>query len=311
MNKKALFLILVVTVFVLLISGWVKNFTAKRSAYNLKQVENKNVNALYDRGMAFYKEGKYKEASTSFSALVNSSSENPKTKESLLLLAKSYEAGKDYNNTKKALEEYTKRYSDSPDVSSVQKNLEKINIDILFSNTPTETSTIYEIKRGDTLGKIAANFNTTVELIKKANGLKSDIIIPGKYLKVNDTAFVILVDKSENTLILKKENGKIIKTYIVSTGENLCTPTGSFKIEEKLISPVWYKVGAVVSPDAEEYELGTRWMGLSVEGYGIHGTKDESLIGKHITKGCVRMKNDEVEELYAIVPSGAEVTITE
>ena len=83
------------------------------------------------------------------------------------------------------------------------------------------------------------------------------------------------------------------------------------KIEEKLVSPVWYTVGAIVEPDSEEYELGARWMGLSIAGYGIHGTNDPTSIGKHITKGCVRMKNEEVEELYAIVPSGTEVTIVD
>ena len=135
--------------------------------------------------------------------------------------------------------------------------------------------------------------------------------MPGKFLKVNRTKFDILVDKSENILELRKSNGEGVKTYTVSTGENLTTPVGTFKIEEKLISPTWYKVGAVVQPGAPEYELGSRWMGISAEGYGIHGTRDESSIGKHITKGCVRMRNKDIEELYAIVPGGTEVTIIE
>ena len=152
---------------------------------------------------------------------------------------------------------------------------------------------------------------STVELIKKSNNLKSDLIIPGRSLKVNNTNFNILVDKSDNTLTLKKSDGEVVKTYVVSTGKNFNTPTGTFRIEEKLVSPVWYKVGAIVEPDSEEYELGARWMGLSVAGYGIHGTNDPTTIGQHITKGCVRMRNEEVEELYAIIPSGTEVTIVD
>ena len=150
-----------------------------------------------------------------------------------------------------------------------------------------------------------------MELLKKSNGLKSDLIYPGNFLKVNRAKFVILVDKSENILTLVTAEGEVMKTYVVSTGENLSTPVGSFKIEEKLVSPLWYKVGAIVEPGSAEYELGTRWMGISAPGYGIHGTNDNASLGKHITKGCVRMRNSEVEELYAIVPGGTEVIIVE
>ena len=75
---------------------------------------------------------------------------------------------------------------------------------------------------------------------------------------------------------------------------------------------VRYKKGeGIVDSTSPEYELGSRWMGLSEPEYGIHGTNDASTIGKHITKGCVRMRNEDVEELYAIIPSGTEVTIVE
>jgi lipoprotein-anchoring transpeptidase ErfK/SrfK len=72
---------------------------------------------------------------------------------------------------------------------------------------------------------------------------------------------------------------------------------------------VWYKDGAAVPPGSPENILGTRWMGLSKEGYGIHGTTEPGSLGKQATAGCVRMLNAEVEELYGILPEGTEVTI--
>jgi len=45
--------------------------------------------------------------------------------------------------------------------------------------------------------------------------------------------------------------------------------------------------------------------------YGIHGTTDPKSIGKNITQGCIRMSNSDIEELYAIVPIGSEITIIE
>jgi len=231
--------------------------------------------------------------------------------QSLLNLAKNSESEKDYLKTKKTLTKFIEKFPDSKKSVRIQEDIESLNMKILFSDIITEDSLSYKIKRGDTLAKIASRFNTTIELLRKSNRLKSDLILPGKTLKVNKAEFSILVDKSENILTLKKTHDEIVKTYKVSTGENLSTPVGTFKIEEKLVSPVWYKVGAIVEPDSSEYELGSRWMGLSVSGYGIHGTKDPSSIGRHITKGCVRMRNEEVEELYAVLPAGAKVVIVE
>ncbi|MFH1593541.1 MAG: L,D-transpeptidase family protein [Candidatus Omnitrophota bacterium] len=229
----------------------------------------------------------------------------------LLNLAESYKAGKHYAKAKDALKRYTEKFPDAQDAEKIRKEHEEISMEILLSATVTDDSLLYEIRPGDSLTTIASRFGTTLELLKISNDLKSDLIYPGRFIKVTRTKFNILVDKSENTLWLRGSNGDIVKRYAVSTGANLSTPVGTFKIEEKLVKPVWYTVGAVVDPDSSEYELGSRWMGLSVEGYGIHGTRDASTIGQHITKGCVRMRNEDVEELYAIVPSGTTVTIVE
>ena len=82
-------------------------------------------------------------------------------------------------------------------------------------------------------------------------------------------------------------------------------------VVNKLVDPVWYRQGAVVPPDSPENILGTRWMGISEKGYGIHGSVDPEAIGYQVTAGCVRMLNAEVEELYDIIPLGTEVTIVD
>jgi len=65
----------------------------------------------------------------------------------------------------------------------------------------------------------------------------------------------------------------------------------------------------MIPPGDPENILGTRWMGLDKESYGIHGTTDPKSLGLQATAGCVRMRNSEVEQLYSIVPVGTEVTI--
>jgi len=193
-------------------------------------------------------------------------------------------------------------------LQDAQNKFSQLSMKLLFSPVQTEDSMMYEVKSGDSLAKIAKNFSTTVELIKKSNILQKDVIRPGQKLKITKGKFSVLVDKSQNILILKK-NDEVIKTYIVSTGLNGCTPVGNFTVVNKLVNPTWYKAGVVVPPTSPENILGTRWLGISIEGYGIHGTTEPENIGKAVTAGCVRMLKDDVEELYDVLPVGTEVTV--
>jgi lipoprotein-anchoring transpeptidase ErfK/SrfK len=199
-------------------------------------------------------------------------------------------------------------YPNSAEIINWQKKVEDLNIKLLFSPTITPKSIAYEIKPGDTLTKIAQEFKTTTDLIMKDNSLSDDKILPGRKIKVWTAPFSMVVDKSQNSLILKT-NEEIIKTYTVSTGINNSTPIGNFKITNKLINPTWFKAGAVVPPGSPENILGSRWLGFNLPGYGIHGTSDPQSLGKQVTQGCVRMSNSDVEELYTIIPIGTEVTI--
>ncbi|UCG35253.1 MAG: L,D-transpeptidase family protein [Candidatus Omnitrophota bacterium] len=192
----------------------------------------------------------------------------------------------------------------------IQKRIEELNMKIMFSTAMDDCSVKYVVKSGDNLSRIAKKHNTTVGLIKRANGLDSDIIIPYQKLKITNCKFSVVVDKSQNILFLKRGD-EVIKTYVVSTGKDNSTPVGTFKIVNKLINPTWYKTGAVIPPDSSENILGSRWMGFDLKGYGIHGTTEPKKLGKQITLGCVRMRNKEVEELYDIVPKGTEVTIVD
>ena len=201
-------------------------------------------------------------------------------------------------------------FPESPEVVDWQKKTEDINIKLLFSPALTPNSIIYQIRPGDTLNKIAREYKTTTELIMKSNNINDTLIVPGRKIKVWNVPFNILVDKSQNILLLKN-NEEIIKSYTVSTGKNNCTPVGTFKIVNKLPNPTWFKAGAVVPAESAQNVLGTRWMGFDLAGYGIHGTVEPKELGKQVTQGCVRLCNTDVEELYSIVPVGTEVTIIE
>ena len=180
-----------------------------------------------------------------------------------------------------------------------------------ISSHPDEHSVIHEVKAGDTLTSIAKKYHVTADLVRRLNRVEEDKLILGSKLKIPTYKLSAVVDKSQNTLILKGDE-EILKTYIVSTGTNNSTPVGVFKITNKLVHPTWYRSDGKVIPYGDPANLlGTRWMGLTKKGYGIHGTLEPEKLGQQVTDGCVRMKNDEVEELFGFLTPGTEVTIVD
>lgn len=176
-----------------------------------------------------------------------------------------------------------------------------------------ENAVPYEVKRGDSLVKIAGKFHTTPELIKRLSGLTTDMLQLGQVLKVANAEFNILVDLSTYKLYLRSGDA-VVKKYNVSIGKaETPTPPGDFKVTDKLIDPVWYSTtpsGAKLPIPAGDprNELGTRWIGFK-PAYGVHGTIEPESIGEAVSNGCVRMRNADVEELYDLVASGTPVRI--
>lgn len=127
----------------------------------------------------------------------------------------------------------------------------------------------------------------------------------------------IKVVKSQQKLYTYKD-GKLIKTYPVSTGFNNLPYNGSFKIISKQEQKCWKLINnqwVSYCKDKRLQELGPYFLVINsrhrkTKRYlGIHGTDREDLIGKPVSKGCVRMKNKDIEELYHSVPIGTRVEI--
>jgi lipoprotein-anchoring transpeptidase ErfK/SrfK len=105
------------------------------------------------------------------------------------------------------------------------------------------------------------------------------------------------------------EDGQMVKDYPVAVGkEDTPSPEGEFTIVNHAVNPTYRHDGKVIGP-GKSNPLGTRWMGLSLKGYGIHGTNVQSSVGKVASHGCFRMKKKDVEELYTLVQVGDAVSI--
>ena len=119
---------------------------------------------------------------------------------------------------------------------------------------------------------------------------------------------VIIVSLEDRKLALI-EGGQVKKIYAVAVGKpSTPSPVGTFKIERRVANPVYQHDGKTVMPGPGN-PVGSRWMGLSVAGYGIHGTNEPRSIGKAASHGCIRMRRVDLEEFYNLVAVGDTVEL--
>jgi lipoprotein-anchoring transpeptidase ErfK/SrfK len=105
------------------------------------------------------------------------------------------------------------------------------------------------------------------------------------------------------------DHGKVLKTYPIAVGaRGTPSPNGDFVIINHAKDPI-YRGGDMEVPPGKDNPLGSRWMGLNLKGYGIHGTNVQSSVGKAVSHGCFRMRKQDVEDLYALVQVGDTVMV--
>jgi hypothetical protein len=118
----------------------------------------------------------------------------------------------------------------------------------------------------------------------------------------------IVVSLEDRKLALL-EGGQVKKVYTVGVGKpSTPSPAGTFVIERRVMNPTYTHNGKIVPPGPGN-PVGTRWMGLSLHGYGIHGTNEPRSIGKPASHGCIRLARPDLEELYAQVSVGDTVVL--
>jgi lipoprotein-anchoring transpeptidase ErfK/SrfK len=130
-----------------------------------------------------------------------------------------------------------------------------------------------------------------------------------------DIGPVIVIHRGSNRLYLY-EGMRLWRVFGVATGQSAYpTPLGRWSVVVKWRNPWWYPPnsawakGAKPIPPGPGNPLGTRWMGLSASGVGIHGTPDDASIGYSASHGCIRMHIPDAEWLFNHVRIGTTVFI--
>lgn len=237
---------------------------------------------------------------------------SPRTPQAFLALARIKKEAGDISSARNLYHEILEISDSDLILNQVRRELGELNFSILFSPEINGDKQVYTVRSGDSLTAIAHRYNTTPDLLIKMNRLKGEIIHPGQVLKVPAHRFSVVVSKSKNTLQLFYGKS-FFKEYLVGTGRNNCSPTGEFTIVTKLVNPPWIHAGETIPPFDPRNILGTRWMGFNdpFATFGIHGTTMSETVGSQSSEGCVRMVNEDVEELFIFLPRGTKVIIEE
>jgi len=139
----------------------------------------------------------------------------------------------------------------------------------------------------------------TVALLRTSSGLADTQREPKRE---------IVVSVADRKLALI-EDGQVVKIYAAAVGASSSpSPAGEFTITHRIPKPTYYAPGKIIGPGASN-PLGTRWLGLSLKGFGIHGTNAPRSIGKNESHGCIRLRNRDVEDLFERVRAGDRVEI--
>jgi hypothetical protein len=205
----------------------------------------------------------------------------------------------------------------------VRAELDKLADKMIFTRECYPGDTLVgtvEVLPGETLAKIADKYFVTEELLAAINGLRNkNLIRAGQKLKIVRGPFRAVVDKPHHEMYIY-----VGELYIcgcrVALGENGGTPTGNWVVQNRVPNPAWVnpRTGERVHADDPDNPVGEYWIGLAgVSGeakgkddYGIHGTNDESTIGRDVSMGCVRLGDRDIQRVYQLlVPKHSTVVI--
>jgi LysM repeat protein len=217
---------------------------------------------------------------------------------------------------------------DPPVRAAVKQQLGDLAQDWLFSRTihlGDDLCSSYKVQSGEMLSQIAARHKVPYQFLMRINNISSEKSLRAEQvIKVVNGPFHAIVYSSAFTMDLYLQN-VYVKSYEIGLGKaGHETPVGMWKakVGGKMVKPTWTdpETGKTYHADDPDYPLGSGWIALDgtdsrtrgIEGIAIHGTNDETTIGTKSSRGCIRLYNGELIELYDMFePGHSELRVVE
>ena len=188
----------------------------------------------------------------------------------------------------------------------------------------------YEIEGDESLIEVARDFDIGYNQMEAANPTLDPFVPGDEALVTVPTSWIlpelssydgIVINISEMRLyyFYKKDRSPVVTTYPIGIGsEGNDTPTGVFKVIQKIVNPSWYPPPSIrkerpelpkVIPPGPDNPLGSHALRLSLGTVLIHGTNRPFAVGRKVTHGCIRLYPEDIPELFKVIPNGMKVTI--
>jgi lipoprotein-anchoring transpeptidase ErfK/SrfK len=238
----------------------------------------------------------------------------------LLVQGRTALAGNDYIVARDKLSEALAAGLSPGQEAEVRQLLNGISDVWLFSRNLFGNDTkcsLYKVVPGDRLVGIGKKHHVPYQLLLRINNIdKPEKLQAGQTIKVVHGPFHAEVDREK--FVMSVYLGDIpVRSYAISTGSlGRDTPTGLWRVKKgtKLVNPEWTDpdTGKKYYPDDPQNPLGERWIGLEGlegdtvgrTGFGIHGTIEPESIGTRASRGCIRLLNEDVIELFDLLIEG-------
>jgi hypothetical protein len=202
-------------------------------------------------------------------------------------------------------------------VDNVAKRVERKPVDAELLSVGSTGPVIRSARPGRTLRRLVLERELELEL---QHGTRMPLVAPTRLVPAARTNArfgpIVWIDRGSNTLRLYRTK-TLVRTFRVATGRwQYPTPSGLWSVVDLQRDPWWrppdspWAKGLKAIPPGPGNPLGTRWMGLSAAGVGIHGTPDAASIGYSASHGCIRMHISDAEWLFQHVQIGTPVYIT-
>lgn len=184
---------------------------------------------------------------------------------------------------------------------------------------------MHKVQPGEYLSTVANNYRIPYQLIERINDIQANRLQAGQPLQVIKGPVHAQVDKSEYRMdlyVLDPDGIRIyLKSYTVGLGEFDSTPVGTWRVKPGSKvgpangGPSWRnpRTGKVYDRNDPDIPIGEYWMALEgldentkgKAGYGIHATNNPESIGRQESMGCIRMRDEDVDEVFYTLFEGA------
>lgn len=226
-----------------------------------------------------------------------------------------------YSEAINTLENLLGRYPATSHLPEVEQLLGEVNVEQLFSDSPTADKTVYLVKSGDTINKIASQNQVPAELIYRASGLDSTRLQIEQRLQIPHIEPAIEIHlKSKKVYVLN--HGRFFRSYPIQVLHLPPNALAKKEIKTKVTAKAAYNNGKQIGFTAPNFNRSARVINLQQIGYALYGEPDkvnsdgspadgfsDAVTEMPPIKGGIGLKPSDIEELYALVDSGCPVVI--